>query len=175
MFTFCPAGHMQCNVPVAIMHLLNRYILRLVTVIVEEDQINTPTCSPGAFIRHVERLFGGFLIEICFYYSHKIMLNTTLLLMQRVESNPGPATPSPHSPHSLFNLSGHVTVMGSVTETWTCEMNSEPPLRVFNLQLVISVNSFIELGRALSPYLALVLVLEIVYWVKYIRCVTVKK
>ena len=24
---------------------------RLVTVIVEEDQINTPTCSPGAFIR----------------------------------------------------------------------------------------------------------------------------
>ena len=27
------------------------YILRLVTVIVEEDQINTLTCSPGAFIR----------------------------------------------------------------------------------------------------------------------------
>ena len=26
-------------------------ILRLVTVIVEEDQINTPTYSPGAFIR----------------------------------------------------------------------------------------------------------------------------
>ena len=27
-------------------------ISRLVTVTVEEDQINTPTCSPGAFIRH---------------------------------------------------------------------------------------------------------------------------
>ena len=27
-------------------------ISRLVTVPVEEDQINTPDCSPGAFIRH---------------------------------------------------------------------------------------------------------------------------
>ena len=27
---------------------------RLVTVTVEKDQINTPTCSPGAFIRHNE-------------------------------------------------------------------------------------------------------------------------
>ena len=29
----------------------------LVTVTVEEDQINTPTCSPGAFIRQYIRLY----------------------------------------------------------------------------------------------------------------------
>ena len=27
-------------------------VTRLVTVTVEEDQIYTPTCSPGAFIQH---------------------------------------------------------------------------------------------------------------------------
>ena len=31
-------------------------ILRLVTVPVEEDQINTPDCSPGAFIRQDDTL-----------------------------------------------------------------------------------------------------------------------
>ena len=30
-----------------------KVISRLVTVIIEEDQINTPTCSPGAFIRQL--------------------------------------------------------------------------------------------------------------------------
>ena len=29
-------------------------LLRLVTVTVEEDQINTPTCSPGAFIQQYQ-------------------------------------------------------------------------------------------------------------------------
>ena len=29
------------------------FIVRLVTVTVEEDQINTLTCSPGAFIRQI--------------------------------------------------------------------------------------------------------------------------
>ena len=32
-------------------------ILRLVTVIVEEDQINTPTCSPRSFIRQHDKTF----------------------------------------------------------------------------------------------------------------------
>ena len=32
-------------------------LLCLVTVIVEEDQINTPTCSPGAFIRQYKTHF----------------------------------------------------------------------------------------------------------------------
>ena len=30
-------------------------ISRSVTVTVEEDQINTPACSPGAFIRHYDQ------------------------------------------------------------------------------------------------------------------------
>ena len=33
-------------------------LLRLVTVTAEEDQINTPTCSPGAFIRHTNEPSG---------------------------------------------------------------------------------------------------------------------
>ena len=42
-------------------------ILRLVTVIVEEDQINTPICSPGALIRQYShnhfRSCGNFLVK----------------------------------------------------------------------------------------------------------------
>ena len=44
------------------------------TVTVEEDQIDTPTCSPGAFIRQQNQIFDESKFRVSGYSDHYFIL-----------------------------------------------------------------------------------------------------